>query len=187
MGGEAADHDKISVMGLSTQDIRRAFDALSVELRHGGERGDVVVIGGAALVLLFGARETTKDVDAYFLAPSASRMREAIARAAEQLELPEDWMNDAAKGFFVGVTSGDVLYESEFLVVRAASTVQLLAMKLAAWRDAIDRDDARLLLSVVSGSMEDVWQSVKPFVPPPELDKASYAFQDLWEAVHGAP
>ena len=96
-------------------------------------------------------------------------------------------MNDAAKGFFVGVTTGDVLFESEFLVARAASTVQLLAMKLAAWRDAIDRDDARLLLSNLPGTMEDIWESVKPFVPAPQLDKASYAFQDLWEAVHGAP
>jgi hypothetical protein len=35
--------------------------------------------------------------------------------------------------------------------------------------------------------MEGVWELVKPFVQPPQLDKASYAFQDLWEAVHGAP
>jgi len=174
-------------MGLSPGDIRRAFDALSAELGNGGERGEVVVIGGAALVLLFGARETTKDVDAYFLSPKASTMRTAIARAANRLDLPEDWMNDAAKGFFVGVTSGDVLYESEFLVARAASTVQLFAMKLSAWRDAIDRDDARLLLSKLPGSKEDVWQLLKPFVPAPHLDKASYAFQDLWEAVHGTP
>jgi len=174
-------------MALSPLDIRRAFGALSCELGDSGEKGEIVVIGGAALVLLFEARESTKDVDAYFLSPKASTMRAAIARVAERLELPEDWMNDAAKGFFVGVTSGDELYESEFLVARAASTVQLLAMKLAAWRDAIDRDDARLLLSKVAGSMEGVWELVKPFVPPPQLDKASYAFQDLWEAVHGSP
>lgn len=174
-------------MTLSPKDIRRAFDALSGELGDSGEKGEIVVIGGAALVLLFEAREATKDVDAYFLSPKASTMRAAIARVAERLELPEDWMNDAAKGFFVGVSSGEALYQSEFLVARAASTVQLLAMKLAAWRDAIDRDDARLLLSKVSGSMEGVWELVKPFVPPPQLDKASYAFQDLWEAVHGAP
>ena len=123
------------------------------------------MIGGAALVLLFGARETTKDVDAYFLSPKAETMRAAIARAAERLDLPEDWMNDAAKGFFVGVTTGEVLFESEFLIARAASTVQLLAMKLAAWRDAIDRDDARLLLSRLAGSMENIWELVKPFVP----------------------
>ena len=149
-----------------------------------GERGEIVVVGGAALVMMFGARETTKDVDAYFVSPP-SAMRAAAARVAEHLSLPEDWLNDAAKGFLVGLTTGAVLYQSQFLLARAASAEQLLAMKLAAWRDAIDRGDARLLMSGMSGSMEEVWAAVKPRVPPPQLDKAWYAFQDLWEAVHG--
>lgn len=93
-------------MGLSASDIRRAFDALSTQLRDTGERGEIIVVGGAALVLLFGAREATKDVDAYFLSPKASQMRTAIANVGNELDLPEDWMNDAAKGFFMGITIG---------------------------------------------------------------------------------
>jgi hypothetical protein len=58
-------------------------------------------------------------------------------------------------------------------------------MKLAAWRDAIDRADAALLLSRISGTQETVWASVEPLVPRTALDKAWYAFQDLWEASHG--
>lgn len=81
---------------------------------------------------------------------------------------------------------GEVLFESSSLIIRAASTAQLLGMKLAAWRDTIDRSDARLLLSRMAGSSEEVWTAIKPFVPPPQLDKASYAFEDLWEALHGA-
>ncbi|MDP9360649.1 MAG: DUF6036 family nucleotidyltransferase [Acidobacteriota bacterium] len=173
-------------MPLSSADIRTAFGALSAEFEHDGERAEIVVVGGAALVMLFEARETTKDVDAYFLAPEASQVRAAAARVAQRLDLPEDWLNDGAKGFMVGVTTGELLYESPFLIARAASSAQLLAMKLAAWRDAIDRDDARLLLSRMSGSAEDVWETVKPLVPPHRLDKAWYAFQDLWEAIHGA-
>lgn len=90
------------------------------------------------------------------------------------------------KGFLVGVTEGPVLYESDYLVARAPSTAQLLAMKLAAWRDAIDRDDARLLLSKMAGSMQEVWVAIEPSVPAPQRDKASYAFEDLWEAIHGS-
>jgi hypothetical protein len=172
-------------VALSAEGIRQAFDALSAELGRIGERGDIVVVGGAALVMLFRARETTKDVDAYFVSPAPSAMRTAAARVAEQLSLPEDWLNDAAKGFLVGLTTGALLYESQFLLARAASAEQLLAMKLAAWRDAIDREDARLLMSGLSGSMEEVWGAVKPLVPPRQLDKAWYAFQDLWEVVHG--
>jgi hypothetical protein len=170
---------------LSSADIRIAFDALSVEFERSGERAEIVVVGGAALVLLFEARNTTKDVDAFFLKPDASTIRSAAARVARALDWPEDWLNDAAKGYLVGLTMGTVLYESGFLIARAASLPQLLAMKLAAWRDAVDRDDARLLLSRMPGLSDDVWRIVKPFVPAHQIDKASYAFEDLWEAIHG--
>ena len=100
--------------------------------------------------------------------------------------MPEDWLNDAAKGYFVGISDGDLLYDSEWLVVRAVTIEQLLAMKLAAWRDAIDRNDARLLLSKMIGSAGDVWTKIEPFVPHDQINKASYAFDDLWESIHGS-
>lgn len=172
-------------MALSADDIKAAFQALSEELEREEQHAEIVVAGGAALVLLFRARETTKDVDAYFLRPEASAVRGAAERVAARLDLPEDWLNDSAKGYFVGLTLGEVLYESTSLVVRAASTAQLLAMKLAAWRDAVDRADAKLLLSQMRGSATEIWDAVKPFVPAHQLQKASYALEDLWEAAHG--
>jgi hypothetical protein len=105
---------------------------------------------------------------------------------ALHLDLPTDWLNDGAKGYLVGITAGDVLYESPHLLVRAASSTQLLAMTLAAWRDAVDRDDAKLLLSTLRGSPEAIWHAVRPLVPPALVDKASYAFEDLWESLHGS-
>jgi hypothetical protein len=172
-------------MPLSADDIQRAFAALSEELDSRDERGEIVVVGGAALVLLFNARESTKDVDAYFVKPAASVVRHAAESVAGRLDLPVDWLNDGAKAYLVGVSNGTLLYESKALTVRAASTAQLLAMKLAAWRDAIDRSDARLLLRQISGSADEVWSAVKPFVPAHQVAKASYAFEDLWETVYG--
>src|SRR5215213_6478279 len=121
-------------MPLSADDITQAFDALSQELGRHARHAELVVVGGAALVLLFRARESTKDVDAYFVRPEASLIREAAEAVANRLNLPLDWLNDGAKGYLVGLTTGDVLYDSQSLTVRAASTPQLLAMKLAAWR-----------------------------------------------------
>jgi hypothetical protein len=172
-------------MPLSAADIMEAFAALSDELVVRGRQAEIVIVGGAALVLLFGNRESTKDVDAYFVKPEASVLRAAAGAVADRLDLPADWLNDGAKGYFVGITIGEVLYESDALTVRAASAAQLLAMKLAAWRDAIDRDDAKLLLSQMAGSSDSIWATVKPFVPPGHVDKASYAFEDLWETLHG--
>jgi hypothetical protein len=172
-------------MPLSADDIHRAFAALSEELDRHDQRAEIVVVGGAALVLLFRARESTKDVDAYFVTPEASVVRVAAEAVATRLNLPGDWLNDSAKGYLVGLTTGEVLYESQALSVRAASTAQLLAMKLAAWRDAIDRADAKLLLSHMTGVRGEVWSAILPFVPLPQRDKASYAFEDLWETLHG--
>jgi hypothetical protein len=172
-------------MALSADDIMRAFRALSDELERRSHHAQIIVVGGAALVLLFQARETTKDVDAYFIRPDATEIRNAVEAVANSLELPNDWLNDAAKGYLIGLTIGPVLYESKNLDVRAATTPQLLAMKLAAWRDAIDRSDARLLLSDMEGSAEQIWARISPFVPPHLADKASYAFEDLWESLYG--
>src|SRR5215203_6554120 len=143
-------------MPLSADDIRRAFAALSDELHGQSERAEIIVVGGAALVLLFRARASTKDVDAYFVTPAASVLRTAAEAVAYRLDLPADWLNDGAKGYLVTVTAGQVLYESASLTVRAAATAQLLAMKLAAWRDAIDRADARLLLLEMPGSAAEI-------------------------------
>jgi Nucleotidyltransferase of unknown function (DUF6036) len=172
-------------MPLSADDIQRAFTALSDELADRNERAELIVVGGAALVLLFRARESTKDVDAYFVKPTAAVVRAAAEAVANRLDLPADWLNDGAKGYLVTVSAGQVLYESRSLTVRAASTAQLLAMKLAAWRDTIDRADAKLLLDQMSGSSAEIWAAIAPFVPSNHHDKASYAFEDLWETTHG--
>ena len=127
--------------------------------------------------MLYGARQTTKDVDAYFVRPAAAVVRSAASRVAGTLELPEDWLNDGAKAYLVQVTEGPVLYESEFLLVRAPSIAQLLAMKLAAWRDDIDRKDARRLLSKLHGTFEELRAQIEPLVLPAQRDKASYAFE----------
>jgi hypothetical protein len=170
-------------MPLRADDITAAFAALAEELERDAQQAEIVIVGGAALVLLFGARESTKDVDACFVKPEAAVVRDAAARVAQRRDLPADWLNDAAKGYMHGVTSGAVVFSSPSLVVRAASVAQLLAMKLAAWRDAIDRDDAKLLLTHMSGSPQEIWAAIEPLIPSNYVDKASYAFEDLLETI----
>jgi hypothetical protein len=135
------------------------------------------------MVLLYDARESTKDVDAFSLDPDTARvLRTAGAAVASQLQLPDDWLNDGAKGYVQGLAPGQVLLELPGLVVRSAAAPQLLAMKLSAWRDDLDVADARLLLSRIPGDREAVWGQVEPHVVPGRELKARYAFDDLWEA-----
>ena len=121
----------------------------------------------------------------YIVQPDPPRVREAAVQVARELDLPEDWLNDGAKGYFVAISEGEVLFQSASLTVRSVTKEQLLGMKLAAWRDAIDRGDARLLLSHLEGAAQEIWHRVEPFVPRNQLDKASDAFDDLWASVYG--
>lgn len=113
------------------------------------------------------------------------RVAEAAAQVALALDLPGDWLNDAAKGYVHGLSPGPVLLDTPTLRVRTLSSVQLLAMKLSAWRDDLDVEDARRLLKECRGAGEDVWREVEQFVVPGREMKARYAFDDLWESEHG--
>lgn len=172
-----------SVDRLRREDIAHALDSLAAELEGTAEPVELVLVGGAALVLLYGARETTKDVDGFLLDPaSASTVRAAARRVADSLGLPEDWLNDGAKGYVHGMAQGETILTTSSLIVRTLAPQQLLAMKLSAWRDDLDIEDARLLLSKLAGDQDAAWRLVEPHVVPGRELKARYAFEDLWEA-----
>jgi predicted nucleotidyltransferase len=168
---------------------------LDMGLRRLGElavaRGielELVVIGGAAMVLGFEAREATKDVDVVIRAPAAAIVRQLAADLADELGWPTDWLNDAAKGFVGQPSPGPILLEAPGIVARTVSVHHLLALKLAAWRDDVDIDDARLLLRNCPQevSRDALWNRVEAFVPRGREQTAWYAFLDLWEEIHGA-
>lgn len=174
---------------LSRAKILSALEELARELEPAGvgRPVEIVLAGGAALVLMYNARDATRDVDVCAVDPSGSAaLRAAALRVASTLELPDDWLNDGVKGYLKGLLLGEVLLERPALVVRALGPQQLLAMKLTAWRDDVDIGDARLLLQELRGTREEVWSSLEPFVIPGHELKARYALDDLWESLHGS-
>lgn len=131
----------------SRADILRLFEALNVELRKMGVRGDLYLAGGAVMCLAFGAREATRDVDAAFV-PSVA-VREAAVRVAAQEGVPDDWLNDAVKGYLSDHGSFDAFLERDNLRVFCADARYMLAMKCLAMRVGEgyrDEEDIRYLL-----------------------------------------
>jgi hypothetical protein len=90
----------------------------------------------------------TRDIDAVFEPKSV--VHSAAHNVAERLGLPDDWLNDAVKGFVPG-TDPDALpiFDRPGLSVSAASARFLLAMKLRAARVEQDSDDIRFLANLL--------------------------------------
>ena len=86
------------------------------------------------MVLGFQARSSTRDVDAVF-AP-ARPIREAARIVQEEQNLPDDWINDGAKGFISArhdIVEGD-LPQFESLRLTMPTPEYMLAMKCMAAR-----------------------------------------------------
>lgn len=131
---------------MTKKKILAAFHKLNAQLAAKDIRGEICVLGGAAMVLAFNARRSTKDVDAVF-APS-SEIRDAAKAVAANLGLPADWMNDAVKGFLPGeAKEKNVALALENLTVWTPEPEYLLAMKgISARFDTEDANDFRLLV-----------------------------------------
>lgn len=128
-------------------DIHRLLQLLDTELAAVDTVGEVYVVGGAVMCLALDARDATRDIDAFF--KPAKSVREASARVAAKLDVPDDWLNDAVKGFLGEHGEFDAYMELTNLRVFVAQPTYLLAMKCAAMRlgeEFHDVDDVRYLL-----------------------------------------
>ena len=174
---------------LTRKDILEALDCLTDEIVPRKPRTEILMVGGGALVLLYNIRSSTKDLDVLIISTEQkAEVLRAAKRVAEALSLPEDWLNEAAKGWIHHVASGKVVYKSSSLIVRASTPEQLLAMKLMALRDDQDIKDAKFLLPIVKGSRgtrNQVWDKIVTYVIPSRETKVSYALDDLWEQLYG--
>ena len=81
---------------LDGDQIRDCFAALNDELRKDGHKGEIGIVGGAVMCLVYNARKATRDVDAVF--EPSQIIRRAAAKIARLRGLPADWLNDGAKG-----------------------------------------------------------------------------------------
>jgi len=168
------------------QQIIELFERLGHLARERNEEIELLVIGGAVMVLVYDQRLSTRDVDAVFLSPSeTATVRELVNQIAAEHNLPDDWLNDAAKGYVVGIGQSSVIFSAPGITVKMPPVVQMLAMKLCAWRDDVDIEDARRLLLEMTGDREQIWRAIESYLVPGNELKAQYAFLDLWETTYG--
>ena len=81
---------------------RKALERLAELLSERGVIGEVALLRGAAMMLAFQARTATKDVDAIF--SPVDEIKSAARQVAAEMQLQDDWLNDAANEAEIGLT-----------------------------------------------------------------------------------
>jgi hypothetical protein len=166
-------------------DIRRLFELLNAELASSDASGEVYLVGGAVMCLVFGARAATRDIDAYFR--PTRLVREAASRVASSAGVPDSWLNDAVKSFLSPRGEFDPWLELSHLRIFTARPEYLLAMKCASMRlgaEFHDLDDVRYLLRYLNvTSVEDALGIITRYFEPDRLHpKSRLALEELLPA-----
>lgn len=151
-----------------TQALRRLGELAVAE----GVELELSLYGGAVFTLVYGSRDSTKDVDA-LIRPSEIGHRLALQVAREQ-NLPEDWINSDVSQFLSEQEAKRSLPEDTFgpgLAVTVPTATYLLALKLRACRSPLpgypgDAPDIRFLLGKLKpASVEAVEELFARFFP----------------------
>lgn len=137
---------------------------------------EVCLYGGAVFTLVYGSRNTTRDVDA--VVRPASEGRRLARVVAEELQLPEDWLSDQVTQFLAANEQKRKITEQDFgpgLKVTAPTAAYLLALKLKAARPRLpgyagDEADIEFLLKKIKpASFKAVERTFERFFPEDEL------------------
>jgi len=150
---------------LDTETIIKLFGALNAELDRQGLIGEIGICGGAVMCLVFKSRDSTKDVDGVF--EPTEEIREASRKVAVAMGIREDWLNDAAKAYFLRRPPAQDVLNLSNLRVWAPTAEYMLAMKCVAARfDTHDLEDVRFLLEHLGISNKDqAFRIVQKYYP----------------------
>jgi len=168
---------------MTADQIQVYLEKLGSELQKKQVTGEIILAGGAVMLLVIKNRETTKDIDAYFT-QEPQAIREAAEIVAQQEGLTTDWINDGVKGFFY-VPSPPTTVWAEYpgLRVYAASPDYLLSMKVVAGRPEDQEDIQALIAYLHLTSAEEVLAIVAQYVPPRLLTpRIQYLVEDFFDA-----
>jgi len=140
--------------GLSKKEIIAHFEEINSRLAMENKYGEILIVGGAALTVVFNARNSTHDIDAIF--HPTEDMRKIIKNMADDYNLNYDWLNDGVKGFITNKMKSEQLFSYSNLTVSNINAEGLLAMKLTSARSlSKDMQDSIFLMKILNIQNQD--------------------------------
>lgn len=145
------------------------MEKLNLKLKQNNERGEIGLVGGAVMCLVYNLRASTKDVYAIF-EPSAAIRRLSIELAEEE-GLPLDWLNDGAKAYIGPRFQRQEVLNLSHLLVWAPEASYMLAMKCISARwDTADKDDVVFLVQFLNlKNKEEVFNIIELYYPSSQI------------------
>lgn len=167
---------------MNKADIEKYLQMLGQELQKKQITGELLLVGGAVMLLEVGNREVTKDIDAYFDHKYATAIRDAVTTIAKREGLPSGWLNDAVKGFFSTQPPNRRWAEYPGLRVYIPTLDYLLVMKLLAGRPQ-DIEDAKALVRKLQISTSDeVFELITRYTKQQNIEaRVQYIVEELFE------
>ena len=137
--------------------LENLLDVFLTEIEKRGVKGNVFLVGGAALSLYYFDRDSTRDIDAGL--PVDPVVSEVILEIARREKLPASWINNEATMYFGFPPSSYWITKRTIgeVTLKVASPELMLAMKIKASRGRRDNEDVIELLRILElSSVEEV-------------------------------
>ncbi|MGZ6270052.1 MAG: hypothetical protein ACXWMU_05745 [Candidatus Limnocylindrales bacterium] len=156
---------------MTAEQMRRHLAEVGERLAAKGITGEIVLAGGAVMVMALHARGGSRDIDAVF-AKEADAIREAARQVAEANGLPDIWLNDHVRVFVAENAPTVELFVVKGLRVRMVRLDYLFYMK--AWAgDPVDQRDLRIIAKALKLKDEpqayDIVRRYSPGALPREI------------------
>ena len=161
---------------LTRKELLSVLSELSDELTSRSIETNIYIVGGAAMVMAFDSRNSTRDIDCRY-SPKAIIDQIAVM-VGERHDLPAEWLNSHAAMFISPVVDDPFpipIMAKGTVRITAASAEIMLAMKIRASRPRLDEEDIAFLCSKLGITKEEeaitIFENYYPEDPLPKYAK----------------
>ena len=139
---------------LDRNSMLKYLEELNLRLKYINRHCEITIFGGAAMALVYEARDATRDIDAKYR--SSVELRRLIKEISDDFGIDNGWLNNDGEHYLTEKMQTTMYLEYSNLIVHTVDALCLLAMKLTSARmDSSDMDDCIFLMDLLDIKSEE--------------------------------